>query len=158
VTTQDDDGLGNFIGQYMAKMSQMDADGLCADWIDDETVFYIAEEFDAPIVGRSEIHRYWRENNNIMHRLSVRYGEIRRRPLGGDLTSVMYPVHWNAVVGSAGAIPIGGDIKVMAVVRKTADGWRFCQWAECILGALPFVRRAYQRAADPDFVASMRSA
>ena len=43
-------------------------------------------------------------------------------------------VHW---------IAVGSDVRLSAVLRKTADGWRFIHYAEAPLGALPFLRRVY---------------
>lgn len=133
-----------FIHAYIAKQRAMDADGIASDWEDDETVFYIAEEFDDPMIGISAISRYWRENTAIMGRLGVRIGDIRKRTIAPGLVSVLFPLHWDAVM-KTGGVPVGGDIKAVALLRWSGERWRLIQWTESALGALPFLRRVYQR-------------
>ncbi len=154
---QADHEIEAFIHAYVAKQRAMDAAAIAADWDDDETVIYIAEEFDEPIIGVSAIARYWAENTAIMGRLGVRVGQIRQRPLGPGLVSVLVPIHWDAVM-KTGGLPVGGDIKAVAVLRWTGERWLFVQWTESALGALPFLRRIYQRNASPDFVAGVSAA
>ena len=147
---QSAEGVEAFIHAYVDKQRAMDAAGIAADWEDDETVFYIAEEFDDPMIGVSAITRYWRENTAIIGRLGVRMGDIRTRVIAPGLVSVLFPLHWDAVL-KTGGLPIGGDVKAVALVRWSGDRWRLIQWTESALGPLPFLSRVYQRNASPGF-------
>jgi hypothetical protein len=46
------------------------------------------------------------------------------RPIGPDLVSAIYAMHWDAVI-RGDPQPLGGDNRVCATFRRTAAGWRF---------------------------------
>ena len=50
--------------------------------------------------------------------------------------------------------PVGGDLRVTAVFRKTPAGWRLFHYVEAPLAPIIYVRRLYQGQVDADFLAT----
>ena len=63
-----------------------------------------------------------------------------------------FRMNWTAAMRSDPTRPIGGEVKVAVLLRHHEPMWRSVHYMEAPLGPLPFVRLAYQRAADPDLL------
>lgn len=60
---------------------------------------------------------------------AYRTGELRTREVGPDLAVATLAVDWELLPVEAEA-PNHGQSRVTAVLRRTADGWRFIHWME----------------------------
>jgi hypothetical protein len=47
--------------------------------------------------------------------------------------------------------PIGEDIRVSAVLRKTADGWKYLHWAESPKTALVYIEDLFEKDVSDDW-------
>ena len=117
--------------------------------------FYIAEEIPAPMYGWDTIEPYWQEAEKILLKFSVRTWDLKCKLLSSDIAAMNFTMHWDGLVKGMEDAPLGLDVRVSAMARNTADGWRFCHWVESPLGALPYLKAMYTRSVDPEFAASL---
>ncbi len=47
--------------------------------------------------------------------------------------------------------PLGEKLRANAILRRTADGWRFIYYAEAAKSTLAYVRDMYENMATPEF-------
>lgn len=117
--------------------------------------FYIAEEIPSPMYSWDQIEPYWREAENILIKFAIRTWDLRCKMISEDVAALNFMMHWDGLVKGFEDGPLGLDVRVSALARKTDAGWRFCQWIESPLGALPYLKATYLRNVDPVFAASL---
>lgn len=150
---QDRDAVLAVIAAFESCFTKGDIEGLKALWDPaDETPFYIAEEVEHPLIGQAAIEAYWQEQRSALAAISLRSWDHHVKMITDDVAVCLFRLHWNAAQNGFKAHPIGGDVKVSALFKRTAEGWRFVHYAESALGALPFMRKIYRRHVDPDFI------
>jgi hypothetical protein len=120
-------------------------------WDPDEAQpFYLPEEAEEPLTSWADIEAYWQRTRDTIARLSMRIWEVNAKPLGPDLAVALYRMHWNAdVTGFPKAV--GGDNRVTAIFRHTAEGWRFCHYVEAPLAPIVYMRQLYELNVDDSF-------
>lgn len=122
-------------------------------WDPEETnPFYIAEEVADPMYGWDVIEPYWRASEELLLKFSIRTWDLKCKPLSDDLAAMNFMMHWDGLIKGMEDAPLGLDVRVSAVVRSTADGWRFCHYVESPLGAFPYLKATYAANVDPDFM------
>ena len=114
--------------------------------------YYIAEEIAEPMYGWETIEPYWAQAEEILVRFSIRTFDMRCKRVAQDLAVLNFTMHWNGVVKGMEHAPMGLDVRVSALVRKGAEGWRFCHYVESPLGAFPYLQASYQANVDADFL------
>ena len=154
---KDEQALVALIETYIDAMQTLDPAAVTAFWEDDETVFYIAEEIDAPLIGRKAVANYWTANAEAMDRLGVKVGAPTIRWLSDDLAAALFRLNWSAKMAGPGRRLLGGEVKVVALLRRAGTGWVFCQWTESALGPLAFMTQAFRDAVDPQFAADRKA-
>lgn len=148
----DREALLDLIASFERCFTEGDLEGLKALWDPaDDSPFYIAEEVEAPLIGMPALEGYWHEQSKVLAAVSLRSWDHRFKMITDDVASALFRLHWNALQQGITGHPIGGDVKVSAVFKRTGDGWRFVHYAESALGPLPFLRKIYRRHVDPDF-------
>jgi hypothetical protein len=151
--------LHAMVEKFVRAQEQLDEQAVTANFAVDETVLYIAEEIEQPLVGGAQIAAYWQANRRAFFRMKLRHGPISSRSIGTDIAIVWYALHWDVAVHSphppGWQTPIGGDVIVSMVAKQRDSAWQILHYTETTLGALPLVKRAYERAVDADFAASL---
>jgi hypothetical protein len=114
--------------------------------------FYIAEEIAQPLYGWEAIEDYWREAEQLLVKFSVRCFDLNCKEVAADLAVLNYIMHWNGIVRGMEHSPLGLDVRVSALLRRSDAGWRFCHYVESPLGAFPYLQASYRANVDADFL------
>jgi hypothetical protein len=148
--------LEHLLGEFCDRWRRIKPTELRQLWDPAETEpFYIAEEIVNPMYGWDAIEPYWREAETILLKFAVRTWDLKCKLLSDDIAAMNFMMHWDGLVKGMEDAPLGLDVRVSAMVRKTAEGWRFCHWVESPLGALPYLKTVYTRNVDPEFTKSL---
>jgi uncharacterized protein (TIGR02246 family) len=145
VRDADRQALDALIARYRAAWCARDFAALATLFVDDDATVYLAEEIAEPAVGTAAIRRYFDTCARVLTSMDVSTGAPHVCVLGPDAWALFFPMRWRLSAGEAA--PLAGRVHVSAVVVRDAGALRFVQYVEAPLGALPFVRAAYARAA-----------
>ena len=137
--------------RYYERFGAMDFAATRALWDAEEPhPTYLAEEIDDFLRDYAAIEAYWAASKAAMSRLASRHRDVRAQLIAPGLATATWCLHWNAeIVGRP--VPVGGDVRVSAVLRRRAPGWRFIHYIEAPLAPILYVRRLYETQVDPDF-------
>jgi hypothetical protein len=102
--------------------------------------------------GWETIEPYWQIAEDILLKFSIRTWNLKCKLLSEDLAALNYMMHWNGLIKGMEDSPLGLDVRVSAIVRRTDKGWRFCHYVESPLGAFPYLKAVYQANVDPGFM------
>jgi hypothetical protein len=142
--------------QFEAIWSRLKPTELRGLWDPDEAMpYYIAEEVAAPMYGWNVIEPYWREAEQILLKFTIRTFDLCCKQIAPDLAVMNYIMHWNGQLKGMEHAPMGLDVRVSALLRKTDKGWRFCHYVESPLGAFPYIQATYQANVDREFLAEI---
>lgn len=151
------DSLRRFVEDFVRHQESLDRAAVTACFAPAEPVLYIAEEIEAPLTDLAQIAAYWDANGRAFHRMKLRHSPVTCRPISAELAIAHYGLHWDVAVRSAQPpgwqTPIGGDVIVSLVARRAQPNWHILHYTETTLGALPLIKRAYEKAVDPHFAA-----
>jgi hypothetical protein len=151
--------LQAMVERFVRAQERLDDQAVTASFAVDEPVLYIAEEIEQPLMGSAQIAAYWQANRRAFYRMKLRHGPISCRAIGSDIAIAWYSLHWDVAVHSphppGWQNPIGGDVIVSMVAKQCNSEWQIVHYTETTLGALPLVKRAYERAVDPEFAAAL---
>jgi hypothetical protein len=120
-------------------------------WDPSREPIYFAEEAPQPRLDWQSLQAYWDLTARTIARMGMRFtSDVEMRELAPGLVSVVYAMHWDAlVVGQSKAI--GGENRVCATLRRTKAGWKFVQYVEAPLAPITYVKWLYERSATPGF-------
>lgn len=139
--------ISTTLDNYEQAWNRMDFDALAALWQQDEQgIYYVAEEIDKPLRDFDAVLEYWSRTKSTVESVQIATSNRRLKILCDDCCVATYEMHVDASMRGAkqqGYKPLGVDVRVSAILRLGASGWRFIHYVEAPLGALPFVRRAY---------------
>ena len=120
-------------------------------WDRSNEPIYFAEEAPMPHLDWPSLQAYWEFTARSIARMGMRITDTPHlRPIGPDLVSAIYAMHWDAVI-RGDPQPLGGDNRVCATFRRTVAGWRFAQYVEAPLAPITYVKWLYQRQVTPGF-------
>jgi hypothetical protein len=117
-----------------------------------EAPLYIAEEIDAPILTWAALDAYWARNETLHRKIDLRFSDVRGVALAEDVAAIVAHMAWDIAFTTGASAAIGGENRVSATLRRTAEGWRFAAWIEAPLAPITYLRRLYERAASPGFL------
>ncbi|MEM1090904.1 MAG: nuclear transport factor 2 family protein [Pseudomonadota bacterium] len=136
------------IEAYRDAWNAMDFSALLQLWDHSEAeIYYLAEEFEKPMVSLDEVSNYFDLTTAAVESVQLWVDGLHLKSLAEDLQVATFDMHVDAsLTGSAarGVKPLGIDVRVSSILRQREGQWRFIHYVEAPLGALPFVRRAYQ--------------
>ena len=122
-------------------------------WDPEETnPFYIAEEVTDPMYGWDVIEPYWRAAEKLLLKFTIRTQDLKCKQISDTHAVMNFMMHWNGLIKGMEDAPLGLDVRVSAVVKRTPDGWRFCHYVESPLGAFPYLKATYVANVDPGFM------
>jgi hypothetical protein len=147
-----DKELAAFIASYEACWRAKDWNGLGRHWDQSHPAFYyLAEEMEEPFYAFEGVSRYWNFNGKLIKQMNMKTARHRFRLLSDDIASLVYKMAWGAALDAPSGIegkPIGGDVWVMALARRSSDGWKYFHYVEAPYASLPYLARVHERQAD----------
>ena len=114
--------------------------------------FYIAEEVPNPMYGWDVIEPYWRSAESLLLKFTIRTKDLQCKQISDTHAVMNFIMHWNGLIKGMEDAPLGLDVRVSAIVKRTAEGWRFCHYVESPLGAFPYLKATYVANVDPGFM------
>jgi hypothetical protein len=112
---------------------------------------YLAEEEPDWIIGWDALERYFTtpERFAVVEAMDMNPSNIRVRQVAPDLALATWEIF--AEMKFRRGPPMGERLRANALLRKTADGWRFIYYAEAPKSTLAYVRDMYEGMATPEF-------
>jgi hypothetical protein len=124
-----------------------DIHGLIQRWdMDDPDSSYLPADSVQRHIGATAITAYLTRQVQTFPLIRMGSRLLRPRRLGDDLGAAFAVVDW-ARQGSDGSAPLGGRVRIVAVLRRRGDQWRLCHYAEAPLAPLVALRQFYQQIA-----------
>ncbi len=144
LTVHDEAAIHDVLERKVAAWNRRDFTALRALWDTESDPVYVPEEALEPCVNWAALDAYWAETARASRAIHISIRDVIVRPLAPELAAVLYSMHWDFhAVGAAR--PVGGDLRVYAVLRRVASGWRFAQYIEAPLAAIVYLRTLYER-------------
>lgn len=122
-------------------------DELCDLWDTvDPTSSYLSAESEQRLIGFKAVQQHVVGTVERFETIRMRPQLVHPRRLKQDLGSIFAVVDW-ALRETDRVPPMGGTIRVSAVVRARGERWHICHYAESPLAPLVELRRFYQQIA-----------
>jgi ketosteroid isomerase-like protein len=115
---------------------------------DEPNVMYLAEEQPGWFVGWGQLKAYLGSSTPFIEAIREEMSNIRVQPIAADLAAVTWDMHFE--MKQKGVQPIGEDIRVTAIMRRKAEGWRYIHYAEAPMTASMYMRKLMQQDVDPE--------
>ena len=126
---------------------ERDSAGLVGAWdMDDEAGSYLPADEPHKLVGAAAVRGYMTMQLQRFALIRMRPQQVCPRRLKDDLGTVFAVLDWARQSGE-GLAPVGGTLRISAVLRRRADHWRVCHYAEAPLAPLVELRSFYQQIA-----------
>jgi len=127
--------------------SECDVKQLVSLWdMSDGSCSYLPAESSARLVGPAAISDWFAATTAEFATIRMRPKVVHPRRLNSHLGALFAEIDW-LLCRSKAATPIGGSIRISAVMRSTQDGWRLCHYAEAPLAPIVELRHFYQKIA-----------
>jgi hypothetical protein len=120
-------------------------------WDKNEPVpFYLAEEQDDWFIGWDALNNYLNPPrvNPVLQGLREEMHNIHVKQIAPGLAIAAWDMHFEMKM--RGSKPIGEDVRVSAVLRKTEEGWRYIHWAESPMTATMYMKRLLEKNVDQE--------
>jgi hypothetical protein len=110
---------------------------------------YLAEEQAQWFVGWDRLQEYLDppRPNPVVEAVREEMSGIQVKQIAADLAIAVWYMHFE--MKTIGSNPIGEDIRVSAVLRNTADGWRYIHWAESPKTAMVYIEDLFEKDVAP---------
>jgi hypothetical protein len=114
------------------------------------TPFYLAEEQADWFIGWEPLKNYLAppKPSPAVQGIREEMREIHIKFISPDLALAAWWMHFEMKI--IGRKPIGEEVRVSAVLRHTADGWRYIHWAESPMTGSMYMTRLMERDVDHD--------
>jgi hypothetical protein len=158
VTTLQDD-IQTVLDTYVERWNDYDVDTMQTYWDHDEQEpIYVAEEMD-PLRGWPALEAYWRGSDPATTQHMIVTRDLSVSEIAPGVAHAFWHMNWNVYFSTEKLYskPIGGEVRVTALLRKKPDGWRFFHWIEAPLASLIQLKRAHEQAVDPRLLAKLKA-
>lgn len=117
---------------------------------DEPTPFYLAEEQPDWFIGWEKLRAYLDppKPSPAVQGIREEMRDIHVKRIGPDLAIAAWWMHFEMKI--IGRPPIGEDVRVSAVLRRTAAGWRYIHWAESPMTGVMYMHRLMERDVDQE--------
>jgi hypothetical protein len=141
------------IRQYVACAETMDFEGRKALWDREEAMPILCpEESEIALIGWDALDAYWAKSRTSMASLKAKATDFRVAILADDIAFATYVSRWIATMaGPVPQVPISADVRMNAILRKRAVGWRYVQLVEGPVDLITMSRLSAQRKAEELF-------
>ena len=119
-------------------------------WDPDEPApTYLAEEQAQWFIGWERLRGYLDppRPSPAVEAIREEMSNIHVKLIAPDLAIAVWDMHFEMKI--IGTNPIGEDVRVSAVLRRTNAGWRYIHWAESPKTALVYIRGLFERDVAP---------
>jgi len=112
------------------------------------TPFYLAEEQDRWFIGWEPLKNYLApaKPSPAVQGIREEMRDIHVKFIAPDLALVAWEMHFEMKI--IGRKPIGEEVRVSAVLRRTAAGWRYIHWAESPMTGSMYLTKLMERDVD----------
>ncbi|MDE0800523.1 MAG: hypothetical protein OSB02_07270 [Rhodospirillaceae bacterium] len=147
--------LEDLLASFRDRWTRIKPTELRALWDPDEqNPFYIAEEVADPMYGWDVIEPYWKASERLLLKFSIRTWNLKCKTISDTHVVMNFIMHWDGLIKGMEDAPLGLNVRVSAIVKRTHAGWRFCHYVESPLGAFPYLKATYVANVDPGFMES----
>jgi len=117
---------------------------------DEPTPYYLAEEQNGWFIGWEALRAYLDPPKRSPMRIVIReeMHHIKVNQIAPDLAMAAWEMHFEMKIGHGK--PIGEDVRVSAILRKTDQGWRYIYWAESPMTATLYLRQLLEGNVDAE--------
>lgn len=117
---------------------------------DEPTPFYLAEEQADWFVGWDKLRAYLAppKPSPAVQGIREEMRDIHVNHIGPDLAIAAWWMHFEMKI--IGRKPIGEEVRVSAVLRRTPAGWRYIHWAESPMTGVMYMQKLMERDVDQD--------
>ncbi|MDJ0927747.1 MAG: nuclear transport factor 2 family protein [Gammaproteobacteria bacterium] len=119
---------------------------------DEEAPYYLGEERERWLIGREGLESYFNPPKilrTIMGGVIMTPYRLRVRLVADDIAIVIWEN--KLAMDIKGRPPISDNFRANAVMRKTADGWRFIHYAEAPMAPLTYLEHLYRKSVPADY-------
>jgi hypothetical protein len=117
----------------------------------DPEPWYIPEEVEQPFFSWPQLEKYWNPGRKVLKGFRWDYDSLRVKMLGEDLAIALFNHYYEIQLIFGPQEPTAGFDRVLALFRKTDEGWRHILYAQCPLGPESYVRALRKKIVSPDF-------
>lgn len=145
-----DQEIATFVADYVRIWNAYEVPALRALWDAEEpSPIYVAEESE-PMIGWPALEAYWGIDRSRSDRL-LTHDRLTVRQAAPDVAIAFYHMRWNVFIPGNRLYPqpFGGAVRVSAMLRRRAEGWRLFHYVEAPLAALIQMRKAAEAMVDP---------
>ncbi len=148
VLAKDDEvvAVKKIIHETAERWNSQDFSSVLDLWDPNEDVpFYLAEEQDDWFIGWEPLKAYLDppRPSPVVEGIREEMHSISVKLIADDLALAAWHMHFEMKM--RGKDPIGENVRVSAVFRKTDDGWRYIHWAESPMTAMQYVEKLFQK-------------
>ena len=110
---------------------------------------YLAEEQAQWFIGWDRLRGYLDppRPSPAVEAIREKMSDVRVKQIASDLVIAVWYMHFEMKV--IGRDPIGEDVRVSAVLRNTANGWRYIHWAESPKTAMVYIGELFEKEVEP---------
>lgn len=118
---------------------------------------YLAEEQPDWMIGWDKLEWYFNsaERKAVVEAMDMNPSNIRVRSLAPDLALATWDIL--AEMKFRFGPPLGEKLRANAILRRTAEGWRFIYYAEAPKSTMAYMRDMYENMARPEFKQRFRT-
>jgi len=150
--------IEDFFADYSQRWNSQDYASLGECWDQDDTQpFYRPMERENFITDRESLRKYWNPvpGKRVIGGLWNVYTNLKPKLVGADVVVVTFDLEWDLKPPGPG-LPVGGTDPGMAVLKKTAQGWRMVAYVEACMSPITYVRKMFEQQARPSFIDFLR--
>ena len=144
---------------YVDRWNEYDADGMIPFWdTEDDGIIYVAEEIDT-LHGWKALEGYFRGGDPETSDHLILFWDVKARTIAPGVIQAYWNMSWNIYFSTEKLYPkpIGGEVRVTALLREREDGWKFFHWIEGPLAALIQVQRSLEKSVDPRLIEKLKA-
>jgi hypothetical protein len=112
---------------------------------DEPTPYYLAEEQDDWFIGWQPLRGYLAppKPNPAVQGIREEMRDIHVKEIAPGLAIAAWWLHFEMKI--IGRPPIGEEVRVSAVLRRTRAGWRYIHWAESPMTGVMYMQKLMER-------------
>lgn len=152
------DTVEDILTAYVDRWNAYDADGMVPFWdTEDDGIIYVAEEVDA-LRGWGALEGYFRASDAETSDHLITFRDVTARLIAPGVIQAFWHMNWNVYFSTERLYqkPIGGEVRVTALLREKDGNWKFFHWIEAPLASLIQLKRAHEENVDPRLIEKLK--
>jgi hypothetical protein len=119
-------------------------------FVPDKDIMVQSEEFFPIFYGRDQVSAYFKPPTDNLYAHREQYSNVEGTLLRPGLALVTW--HNRYDMQAVGRLPVGGWSRMIGVMRRTPDGWKFVSLVQAPMSLISQARRIQEEAVSPDFL------